>query len=178
VTGTVTLHNKNDLLWTAEALLMSLNDGLVEDLHGGRPPIDIDLDQFEKLCFLQCTAEEIAAFFEVSLSTIRRRLREDEFRARWDKGRAEGTISLRRRMWSTANSPTAQGAVQMQIHLSKHWLGMTEKAASVDVSVSVEVSSARERVNRKLDELSERLQGGVARIAAAAGAQLVPVGAE
>lgn len=31
----------------------------------GRPIIDIDKNQFEKLCFLQCTEEEIVDFFVI-----------------------------------------------------------------------------------------------------------------
>lgn len=162
---------------------MSLDDGLVEDVHGqektGRTPIDISLDDWKKLCILQCTEEELAGFFEVSLSTIKRRKKLPEYQAAWDAGRANGKISLRREMWSTARSRTnGSAAAQMQIHLSKHWLGMTEKAAAVDLTLSVEVSSARDRVNRKLDDLSERLKGRVAGIASAAGAQLAPAGAE
>ena len=37
-----------------------------------RPRIEIDKKQFEKLCGLQCTKEDIAGFFDVSEDTIDR----------------------------------------------------------------------------------------------------------
>ena len=38
----------------------------------GRPRIEIDEDQFRKLCALQCTLEEIAAWFKCSEDAIER----------------------------------------------------------------------------------------------------------
>ena len=40
----------------------------------GRPPKKFDLAELEKLCILQCTIEEVAAFFEVSHDTVQRRM--------------------------------------------------------------------------------------------------------
>ena len=40
-----------------------------------RPKVKIDLAELEKLCGLQCTDAEIAAFFGVSTRTIVRRRR-------------------------------------------------------------------------------------------------------
>lgn len=41
-------------------------------MPAGRPRIQIDKDQFEKLCSLQCTQTEIAEFFACSPDTIDR----------------------------------------------------------------------------------------------------------
>ena len=38
-----------------------------------RPKARIDLVELEKLCAMQCTDEEIAAFFGVSTKTVERR---------------------------------------------------------------------------------------------------------
>ena len=38
----------------------------------GRPPKQIDKTEFEKLCLLQCTEEEIAGWFDCSVDTIER----------------------------------------------------------------------------------------------------------
>ena len=43
-----------------------------------RPEAKIDLVELEKLCGMQCTDEEIAAFFGVSKRTIERRRKVDE----------------------------------------------------------------------------------------------------
>jgi hypothetical protein len=40
---------------------------------------DVDLIDLEKLCGLQCTDEEIAAWFNISTCTIERRCLEPEF---------------------------------------------------------------------------------------------------
>ena len=39
----------------------------------GRPAVEIDAAELERLCALQCTEEEIAAWFGVSKKTIERR---------------------------------------------------------------------------------------------------------
>lgn len=36
----------------------------------GRPPIEIDQEQFEKLCEIQCTLEEIANVLKCSMDTV------------------------------------------------------------------------------------------------------------
>ena len=40
-----------------------------------RPKVKIDIGELEKLCGLQCTNDEIAAFFGISSRTIERRRR-------------------------------------------------------------------------------------------------------
>jgi hypothetical protein len=47
---------------------------------------------------------------------------EEEFRDVWEQGKAERRIALRRLQWRHAQG-TGSSAVQMTIHLSKHWLG-------------------------------------------------------
>jgi hypothetical protein len=39
----------------------------------GRPRIEIDVEELKRLCRLNCTMEEIAAFFECDKKTIERR---------------------------------------------------------------------------------------------------------
>ncbi len=84
----------------------------------------IDLDQLESLSGLQCTQAEIASHFGCSLQTIKRRLRDEPAaREAYDRGRAKGQISLRRKMYKSAMEDSN---VRMMIHLSKHWLGMRD----------------------------------------------------
>jgi hypothetical protein len=143
----------------------------------GRPKVRIDIETFGQLAALQCTTEELACFFSVTKRTMIRRLKEPALREAYERGLALGRVSLRRLQWRHAKMPNSAG-VQMTIHLSKHHLGQTEKAAlelSGRVDSNVEVNtSARDRVFRKLDTMAERIARRVDGIVAAAGATLAP----
>jgi hypothetical protein len=76
----------------------------------------------EKLAGLQCTQEEAAAWFGVSLATIKRRLREDKYRAVWENGLGKGRISLRRHQFRQAEKSPA-----MAIFLGKQYLGQVDR---------------------------------------------------
>src|SRR5712691_11612952 len=62
----------------------------------GRKLVKIDLEQLEKLCGLQCTDAEIAAWFHVSTRTIENRRKYRQFAEAMERGRAKGRISVRR----------------------------------------------------------------------------------
>ena len=66
------------------------------DQRTGRPEAGIDMEELEKLCAMQCTDEEIAAWFAVSIRTIERRRKVAEFNDVMDRGKAKGRVSLRR----------------------------------------------------------------------------------
>jgi len=55
-----------------------------------RPEAKIDLAELEKLAGMQCTNDEIAAFFGVSTRTIERRSRAKSFRDAIEQGKAKG----------------------------------------------------------------------------------------
>jgi len=84
-----------------------------------RPEAEIDLAELEKLCGMQCTDEEVAAFFGVSTRTIERRRKVEEFRDIMDQGRAKGRVSVRRSLFKLANA----GNIAAAIFLSKNLLG-------------------------------------------------------
>ena len=84
-----------------------------------RPEAKIDLAELEKLCGMQCTDEEVAAFFGVSTRTIVRRRLVPKFREIMDQARAKGRISVRRSLFKLA----AAGNVAAAIFLSKNLLG-------------------------------------------------------
>ena len=91
----------------------------------GRPKIKIDKQQFEKLCSLQCTREEIAGFFNCSEDTIDRWCNSEygeTFAAVFRQKRQVGKISLRRSQWKMAEKN-----VTMAIWLGKQYLGQHEK---------------------------------------------------
>lgn len=91
----------------------------------GRPLTNIDKKQFEKLCTLQCTKEEIAGFFECSEDTIEKfckREYRETFTAVFKQKRQTGKISLRRSQWRLAEKN-----VSMAIWLGKQYLGQKEQ---------------------------------------------------
>lgn len=91
----------------------------------GRPLTEIDNKQFEKLCFMQCTKEEIAGFFDCSEDTIEKyckRTYGETFTAVFKQKRQAGKISLRRSQWKLAEKN-----VTMAIWLGKQYLGQREQ---------------------------------------------------
>lgn len=94
----------------------------------GRPRLKIDKANLLRLSKLMCTEAELAAFFDVNLRTMKRRLAEPELREIWETGKELGRLSIRRQQFQHMTLKNSAG-VQMTIHLSKHHLGETEKAA-------------------------------------------------
>ena len=84
-----------------------------------RPEAKIDLAELEKLAGMQCTDEEIAAFFGVSVKTIERRREVPKFRELMDQARAKGRVSVRRNLFKLANA----GNIAAAIFLAKNLLG-------------------------------------------------------
>jgi hypothetical protein len=56
----------------------------------------IDLAELERLCAMQCTDEELAAWFGVTTKTIERRRKKKAFAEVMNRGKAKGRISVRR----------------------------------------------------------------------------------
>ena len=91
-----------------------------------RPEAKIDLAELEKLCSMQCTDEEVAAFFGVSTRTIERRRHVKQFGEVMDRAKAKGRVSVRRNLFRLA----ANGNVAAAIFLSKNLLGYKDYVAS------------------------------------------------
>lgn len=92
----------------------------------GRPRIEIDWNEFDKLCGLQCSLEEIAGWFNCSVDTIENRVKEVHgitFSEYFKQKRSSGKISLRRKQYETAMS----GNVSMLIWLGKQYLNQKDK---------------------------------------------------
>lgn len=97
-----------------------------------RPRIEIDADQFKKLCSIQCTLEEISSWFKCSEDTIERWCKRElkmSFAEAFKTWSADGKISLRRTQFRMA-----EHNVSMAIWLGKQYLGQKE---SVEATVSV-----------------------------------------
>jgi hypothetical protein len=92
----------------------------------GRPRIEIDWKELDKLCGLQCSLEEIAGWFNCSIDTIEARIKETHgmtFPEYFSQKRSGGKISLRRKQYETAMS----GNVTMLIWLGKQYLNQKDK---------------------------------------------------
>ena len=91
----------------------------------------ISKKQFEELCAIQCTQEEIAAVLNVSRDTLMRwciNTYETNFATIYDEKRMKGKASLRRSQFNLAKiNPT------VCILLGKQYLNQTDK---VDVGIS------------------------------------------
>lgn len=111
-----------------------------------RPRAEIDKDEFEKLCRLQCTEVEICEWFGVTDKTLARWCMDtygEGFSDAYKKRSATGKISLRRAQFRLAEKSPA-----MAIFLGKNYLGQTDR-------VQVDDSTAL----NKLDEVLRQIQG-------------------
>lgn len=103
----------------------------------GRKPIEIDQKNFETLCYLQCTLEEMSDGLGCSEDTIERwckRTYGESFADTYKKKRGNGKISLRRAQFRLAEKSAA-----MAIWLGKQYLGQKENP---DESIDEEDSDA------------------------------------
>jgi len=90
----------------------------------GQPKKTFDKIQFEKLCAMQATLEEIAVFFDMSEDTVERRCKElykTTFADIFKQKRKIGFISIRRRLFEHADK-----FYQANIYLSKNYLGLRD----------------------------------------------------
>jgi|ERR1039458_4340681 hypothetical protein len=92
----------------------------------GRKPVPIDLGELEKLCSLQCTDEEIAAWFGVSTRTIEQHRKQPKFAEVMTRGRAKGRISVRRAQMKLLEA----GNGVMGVWLGKQLLGQRDVTPS------------------------------------------------
>lgn len=101
----------------------------MEKNKGGRPKKEIDRDQFEKLCELQCTQEEICGWFDVTDKTLTSWCKTTygvSFSEIYNKKREKGKISLRRAQFQLAQKNAA-----MAIFLGKNYLGQTDRIEQI-----------------------------------------------
>lgn len=91
----------------------------------GRPLKKINQKQFEELCAIQCTREEICAVLDVSEKTLDKWCHETydmSFSLVFEQKRQGGKSSLRRNQWNLSKTnPT------MAIWLGKQYLGQKDK---------------------------------------------------
>ncbi len=79
----------------------------------------LDKDLIVKLATIHCTYQEIADVVGTSTTTLQK-----SYKELIEQSRAEGKMSLRRKMMSVAND---KGDVRMLIFLGKNYLGMKDQ---------------------------------------------------
>ncbi len=104
----------------------------------GRPKKEIDIKQFENLCGLMCTEEEIAGWFNCSVDTIERWCKREykvTFAEIFKRLSSKGKLSLRRAQFRIAEN----GNATMAIWLGKQYLGQSDRP---DENIDVEDSDS------------------------------------
>lgn len=113
----------------------------------GKYGSNIDKNQFEKLCSIFCTEEEICGFFSVSHDTLNRWCHQEydlTFKQVFEQKNSIGKISLRRTQYKLAETNPS-----MAIWLGKQYLGQKEQ---LEQEIIVKEKT-------KTEELSETLFG-------------------
>src|ERR1700716_4155317 len=83
----------------------------------------IDLAELERLSAMQCTDQEIAAWFNVTTRTIERRRKDRAFAEVMERGKAKGRISVRRAQLKLLEA----GNATMGVWLGKNILGQVDE---------------------------------------------------
>ena len=112
-----------------------------------RPRKEIDKEEFEKLCALQCTYTEICAWFDVTdktLNTWCKRVYDMSFSEIFAIKREKGKISLRRSQFQLA-----QKNAPMAIFLGKNYLGQRD-------SIEYEDKDAINKLDQILKSMSDK----------------------
>lgn len=116
-----------------------------------RPHKEIDQKNFESLCGLQCTLEEICGFFGVTDKTLDgwcKRTYKQSFSEVFKQKRGLGKISLRRHQWRLAEKNA-----NMAIWLGKQYLDQKDQP-EIDVAVTVN----EDALSKSLREMAEELE--------------------
>lgn len=92
---------------------------------GGRPKREFPQKEFEKLCQIQATQEEICSFFDTTYKTLDawcKRTYREGFSTVYKNKSSNGKMSLRRMQFQLAKKSAA-----MAIFLGKNYLGQTDR---------------------------------------------------
>lgn len=122
-----------------------------------RPKKEIDQKQFENLCGLQCTLEEICGWFDVCSDTLEtwcKRTYKKSFSEVFAQKRGAGKISLRRSQWRLAEKNAT-----MAIFLGKQFLGQRD---NMDITVGDSGALALEELEKMVKQDDSETSGGAA----------------
>ena len=125
-------------------------------MPGGRPKIEVNWEEVDKLAGIFCTAREICSFTGVSEDTMLRRCKEMHgvsFAEYINQKRDLGRISLRRKQYEIARS----GDKTMLIFLGKVELGQREEAAMTGnhtIKLQYSLPGGKDADDRQVDKAS------------------------
>ena len=131
----------------------------------GRKKVSIDLGELEKLCALQCTHAELAAWFNVSTRTIEARRKQPQFFEAMERGKAKGRISVRRAQMRLLEA----GNATMGIWLGKQLLGQKDIVTNehtgsaggpIQLAVKPDLSQLSDEELRQLREIAVKALPG------------------
>ena len=91
-----------------------------------RPRKEINWNQVDQMCAIQCTGEEIAAVLGVDYDTLNKAMKREKkksFTEYFKEKSAYGKVSLRRRQSRAAE----EGNTTMMVWLGKQWLGQVDR---------------------------------------------------
>ena len=120
---------------------------------GGRPPVEINIEQLKSLCKLHCTGEEIAGFFEIDYDTLVVKIKELDFNSFsecFNRFSAHGKINLRRKQYEVALA----GNPIMLCKLGDKWLRHDIKEEDIkdyNLHITIEVKE-HENLSHLTDE--------------------------
>src|SRR3984885_10364135 len=129
-----------------------------------RPKAKIDMAELEKLYGMQCTDEEVAAFFGVSTRTIERRRQIKHFQEAKERAKAKGRVSVRRNLFRLASS----GKVAASIFLAKNLLGYRDVLSNehsgpdggpIPIDSRPDLSQLSDEELQQLQALMDKAQG-------------------
>ena len=128
-------------------------------------PAKIDLVELERLSAMQCTDEEVGAWFGVTTRTIERRRKNAKFAEVMNRGRAKGRISVRRAQLKLLEA----GNATMGVWLGKNILGQVDEirhelfgniSTQLQVVIPRDLSAAQPYADPALDVSHELVEGG------------------
>lgn len=115
-----------------------------------RPQKEIDQKQFENLCGLQCTREEICGWFDVTDKTLEswcKRTYGNVFSLVFAQKRGKGKISLRRSQWRLAEKNA-----NMAIWLGKQYLDQKDHIETTNGGeIEVKMRALADIIDRPAD---------------------------
>lgn len=163
-----TAEDRNEIEWMTSLFRSAKPLNLVRALHRvhpdmdwpgrkPRPRIPIDLAKLEKLGAHLLTVGEAAWFFDVSRSTLTRRLREPAYRLAWERGRDKTRRAIRRAQLEVALEDKDR---TMLIWLGKQMLGQSDNPVAEPVRVAQPdqpPTISVEDFDRELEEIAVRL---------------------
>lgn len=124
----------------------------------GRPRKEINKEEFEKLCGLHCTEEDIAGWFDISPDTVDRwcqREYGENFADTYKRKCSPGKVSIRRKQMEVAQN----GNPTMLIWLGKTILGQRDNVEHIiirpgtDDAIKQELSNMYGRIESMAQEL-------------------------